>query len=144
MNSTQQRFFFGCMLTDTQGDRMLGIKSELVSANGRSMAAELYDGARENFRCVLGNRYTHVFDDELFIGDFLQGEDDGEGMARIQQHLTSCLRADRFNQRRLCLYRLSCGEEGGVEAYEQIAKLRKAEAGTLGNAPLIPGRHGAS
>jgi len=128
MNNTVSRFFFGCILTDAQGDRILGIKAELVATLGRRAAEESYDGARENFCCVLGNDYTHDFDGDLFmIGAFLQHVEDAdgtervdtEGLERIQQHLVTSLRNDRFNARRLCLFRLNYDENGEIESYDK-------------------------
>lgn len=127
MINTNPQFFFGCMLTDAQGDRILGIKAELVSANGRKMAELLYDGAQENFCCVLGNEFTHRFAGDLFIGDFLQDEADAEGRERIRQHLTSSLSKDRFNESRLGNFRLCYGADGEVESYEQELPLELAQ-----------------
>ena len=132
MNNTVPRFFFGCILTDAQGDRILGIKTELVATLGRRIAEESYEGAKENFRCVLGNDYTHDFDGDLFmIGAFLQNDEDAEGRERIQQHLVNSLSNDRFNASRLCLFRLSYGENGEVESYEKHRRSRRKGEGGL-------------
>ena len=109
----------------------MGIKTELVATLGRRIAEESYEGAKENFRCVLGNDYTHDFDgDLLMIGAFLQNDEDAEGRERIQQHLVNSLSNDRFNASRLCLFRLNYGENGEVESYEKHRmRRRKGEGG---------------
>ena len=129
MNNTVPRFFFGCILTDAQGDRILGIKTELVSTLGRRIAEESYEGAKENFRCVLGDEYTHDLDgDRFMIGAFLQDDEDAGGRERIQQHLVSSLSNDRFNGRRLCIFRVNYGEIGEVESYEKHRRCRRKGA----------------
>ena len=130
MNNTAPRFFFGCILTNAQGDRILGIKTELVATLGRRVAEESYEGAQENFCYVLGNEYTHDFDGDLFmIGAFLQNDEDSEGWERIQQHLVTSLSNNRFNAKRLCLLRLNYGENGEVESYEKYRRRRRKGEG---------------
>ena len=59
------------------------------------------------------------------IGAFLQNDEDAEGRERIQQHLGNSLSNDRFNARRLCLFRLNYGEFGEVESYEKHRRTRR-------------------
>ena len=119
METKPSAYFYGFRLTEEQGDRILGIKAELVAQHGAEEAAELYDGAREGFCTLLGDEYVHDFAGELFIGGFLSARADTARRKAIDDHLhKTCGR--RLSKRQLSLFRVLLGESGEPGEVEEM------------------------